>query len=255
MRYFIETLRFRNEPLFWFGVFCLLLALFFGLLIKMSQTEVMGVNAWYKPIKFALSIAIFSWTMAWYGHYLNAPRTIEIYNWIVIVLLGFEIVYIAIQAARGQLSHFNISSSTYAFLYFLMASAATIVTIATAYLGVLFLQGEFPDLPSYYVWAIRMGIFLFVVFSLEGFVMGSRMAHTIGGPDGGRGIPILNWSLKYGDPRIAHFIGMHALQVLPILSFYLLRNVKLTIGAGLIYALLAVFTLVQAFQAKPFYKI
>jgi hypothetical protein len=104
------------------------------------------------------------------------------------------------------------------------------------------------------LWAIRIGIIVFVIFSLEGFVMGSRMTHTIGGPDGESGIPVLNWSTKYGDPRIAHFIGMHALQVIPILSYHLLKSTRLTILIGIAYALLAVFTLVQALQGKPFIK-
>ncbi len=59
---------------------------------------------------------------------------------------------------------------------------------------------------------------------------------------------------KYGDPRIAHFIGMHALQVLPLVSFYLLKNTKATILLSALYLLLAVYTLVQALQGKPFIK-
>lgn len=80
------------------------------------------------------------------------------------------------------------------------------------------------------------------------------MSHTIGGPDGGAGIPILNWSKKFGDPRIAHFIGMHALQVLPVLSYYLLRNTQLTIFVSLLYLALAVFTLVQALKGKSLFS-
>jgi hypothetical protein len=84
--------------------------------------------------------------------------------------------------------------------------------------------------------------------------MGSALKHTIGGADGGPGIPVLNWSTRFGDPRVAHFIGMHALQVLPLISFYVLKNTKLTIILALLYAALAIFTLVQALQGKPFFS-
>jgi hypothetical protein len=84
--------------------------------------------------------------------------------------------------------------------------------------------------------------------------MGSKLTHTIGGADGGIGIRFLNWSTKYGDPRVSHFIGMHALQILPIISWYILKNRTYTTVAIVLYAMLAVFTLYQALQGRPFIK-
>lgn len=250
----LDTIRYRNEPLFYFGLICFATALACLLLIRFTNVQIAGVNAWYKPLKFALSIGIFVWTMGWYMSYLNAPKAVSLFNWAAIILLGFELGYIVFQAGRGQLSHFNVSSPLYASLYSMMAVAITILAVWTGYIGLLFFQNDFPDLPDYYVWGIRIGFVLFVIFSFEGFVMGSRLSHTIGGPDGGPGLPFVNWSTRFGDPRIAHFIGMHALQVLPILSFYVLRSVKATVVVGLLYSLLAVWVLVQAFQAKPLFR-
>lgn len=255
MDYFIGELKSRNEPLFWFGLISLALALAFLILTRVSQLQVAGVNAWYKPFKFAASIAIYSFTMAWYVSYLGPSFNTKVFNTVVIVLFGFEIVYIALQAYRGQLSHFNISTPLYSLLYSAMAIAASVVTLYTAYIGLLFFQNQFPALEPHYLWAIRISILLFVVFSFEGFVMGSRMAHTIGGPDGGSGIPLLNWSTKFGDPRIAHFIGMHALQVIPLVSYYLLKNTKATLLLGLLYGLLALAILIQALKGKPLFKV
>ena len=255
MKNFLETLYLRNEALTIFGAICLLAAIVFFILSRTTGIEVAGVNAWYKPMKFALSTLLFSWAMAWYSQYFGALTNLKAYNWGVILLLGFEVVYIAWQAGRGQLSHYNQSTPFYGFMFSMMALAATVVTLWTAYIGLLFFKNDFPELPDYYRWGIRLGIVIFVIFSLEGFVMGSRLSHTIGGPDGNHGIPFLNWSNKYGDLRIAHFIGMHALQVLPILAFHLLKKVKFTIALAVIYGLLAVFILVQTLGGKPFNKI
>lgn len=251
---FLIVLRSRNELLFWFGLICLIGAISFLALSVFSRIQVAGTNAWYKPFKFCLSTCLFAWAMAWYNAYLEPGLDLKLFDWVVTITLGFEIVYIALQASKGQLSHYNQSSPTYAFLFSLMAIAATIATLATAYIGFKFFQTDFPQLPDYYLWAIRIGIILFVIFSFEGFVMGANMAHTIGGADGGTGLPLLNWSTKFGDPRIAHFIGMHALQVLPILAFYLLKDLKLSLVVGGLYSLLAIWVLVQALQGKPFFK-
>lgn len=249
---FLAELRARNEILFWFGMANLVLALLFTGLSQITSIEVARTNAWYKPIKFAISIGVYSLTMAWLMYDLPYGRNIQLINWVIVITLGLEILYIGIQAGRGQLSHFNLSTPTYASLYSLMAIAATAVSLATLYVAIRFFLTDFPDLPNYYVWAIRLGLILFVVFSLEGFVMGSRLSHTIGGPDGGKGLPFLNWSRTFGDPRVAHFIGMHALQVLPLLAWYALRDLWWTLGVAILYAALALYVLIQALQAKPF---
>ncbi|AMR30267.1 hypothetical protein A0256_01940 [Mucilaginibacter sp. PAMC 26640] len=251
MNSFLITLKFRNEPLFIFGLLCFITAIALAVASRANPFQVAGTNAWYKPVKFALSIGIFCWTMGWFTGYLNLPWQVTIYNWVTISVLGFELVYITWQAARGQLSHFNRSTPLYAALYGAMAFAASAVTLHTAYIGLLFCTKTFPQLPDYYLWSIRLGIFLFVIFAFEGAIMGGRMAHTIGGPDGSGGLPFLNWSRRFGDPRIAHFIGMHALQVLPLLAFYLLKDVKLTWLAAVVYGVIAMLLLAQALNGRP----
>jgi hypothetical protein len=250
---FVQQLKLRNETLFYFGLICLAFSLLFLILAKTTSTEVYGVNAWYKPFKFAFSTLTFAWAMAWYCYYL--PNfNINFFNWTVIILLGFEIFYIALQASKGQLSHYNISTPVYAALYSMMALAATLVTIYTAYVGFLFFIHSFPDLPSYYVWAIRFGIIIFVVFSFEGFAMGSRLNHSIGALNDNSNWFIVGWSRTVGDLRVSHFIGMHALQVLPIVAYYVLKNSKLTIILSALYGLLALLTFIQALKGRPLIK-
>lgn len=250
---FIQTLLLRNPTLFYFGLICLVAALMFLVLTRTTKTKVLNVNAWYKPFKFAFSTFLYAWAMAWYCYYLT-DFNIQFFNWTTIVLLGFEIVYIAIQANKGQLSHFNLSTRFYATMYSLMAIAASLVAIYTAYIGVLFFNNDFPALPDYYVWSIRLGIVIFVIFSFQGFLMGSTLNHSVGAKNDNSNMFIVGWSKKVGDLRVAHFIGMHALQVLPFISYYILKNTTLTIVVSLIYAALALFTLIQALKGKPLIK-
>jgi hypothetical protein len=249
---FIEELKIRNESLFYFGLFCLSLSILFIVLTKLTTTQVHEVNAWFKPFKFAISIGLFAWTMAWYCHYLS-NFSVTPFNWVVIILFGFELLYITYQASQGRMSHFNVSTSTYSMLYSLMGLAATIVTLYTAYIGVLFFMQTFPDLPNYYVWAIRFGILIFVVFSFEGALMGSRMNHSVGAVNDNSNWFIVGWSKTVGDLRVSHFIGMHALQLIPFLSFYIFKNIKATIIISILYAVLATTTLVQALNGKPIF--
>lgn len=145
MKYFLGTLRLRNEPLFYFGLSCLLAALVGGLLIRLTSTQVTGVNAWYQPFKFFVSLGVFAWTMGWYLAYLGPRPGLSWYAWLVVILLGLEVAYIAGQAGRGQRFHFEVGTPLYAALYGGMALAAVAVALATAYVGGLFSGGTSPS--------------------------------------------------------------------------------------------------------------
>lgn len=250
MSQFLATLALRNAPLYYFGWVCLAGALGCAGLTQRSRTQVMGVNAWMKPLKFFASIGLFAWTMGWYLGYLGLRPAVTVYTWVVVGALAFELLCIAGQAARGQRSHFNTQSPFGTALSVAMGVAIVVMTLWTAYLGLVFGQAPLPGLPPAYAWAIRLGIGLFVVFALQGGLMVSRQAHTVGGPDGGPGRPVLGWSTRHGDLRVAHFVGMHALQVLPLLAWYGRLSVQSIGVVALFYGGLAVAVLALALQGR-----
>jgi hypothetical protein len=241
-------LKHRNNVLFWFGCLNGLTAVVLACCSLVNPIEFGGTNAWYKPIKFALSTIILSWSLGWYWGYLKLGKDLTVTNWVIVITLAFEVLYIAWQASLGKASHYNRSTPFYSFMFNLMALAASIATLAVAYIGIKFCRPIPVKLPNYYLWSIRFGIFLFVIFSFEGFVMGGNLAHTVGGPESSKGLPFINWSLSYGDLRIAHFIGMHALQILPLLAWFVLKNTKLVVLSAVLYFLLATLILVQALR-------
>jgi len=84
--------------------------------------------------------------------------------------------------------------------------------------------------------------------------MGALLKHTVGAPDGGEGLLLVNWSKNHGDLRIAHFFGMHALQFIPLLSVLIARNKQDVVLIALLYLAFVTATLVQAFMGKPLIK-
>jgi hypothetical protein len=103
------------------------------------------------------------------------------------------------------------------------------------------------------VWGIRLGLLLFIIFSLEGGLMVGLLKHTVGGPDGEPGLPLVNWSTEYGDLRIAHFIGIHSLQVLPLFGHYISKTKMQTILFSAAYFLLASALFLQAMKGIPLF--
>ncbi|MDX2191368.1 MAG: hypothetical protein SFY32_16060 [Bacteroidota bacterium] len=252
----ISELFYRNESLAWFGLANLILFVLAWVAYIVDNRILNGVNVWVKPMKFALALWILTWTLAWIMYYLPQSKSVLIIQWIVLITMTIEQLCIFSQAGRGVMSHFNVQSGWYnGAIFQVMGFAITIHTFAITYLTYLFFK-ESVDLPDSYLWGIRLGLVMFVLFSLEGFVMGALLKHTIGAADGGKGIPFLNWSINAGDLRVAHFIGIHALQIVPLVGYIVMilgGHFGYTLGFGFIYFCISCFTFVQAMLGKPLF--
>lgn len=248
----IAELRKRNSLLFYFGLLNLLGAVY--CMVRYQQQPIVivtGVNAWLKPIKFFLSISLLCWTMGWLGHYLKAQKQMKIYSWVLVLTMTFEMAVIVWQAANGRISHFNIETALYGRLFMAMGVAIGMATAWTAFIGFLFFRQRVFTISETYVWGIRLGILFFVAFSLEGGLMVSRMQHSVGGPDGSPGVPLFNWSNFLGDLRVAHFFGIHSLQILPLMGRYFTTTKKQMFIFALVYLILVLVYLGQALMGIP----
>jgi hypothetical protein len=188
-----------------------------------DSRTILGINPWIKPMKFSISIAIYVWTLAWYLHYVaRRRRAVAIVSWGVAICMLAEIAGITLQSARGVPSHFNVATPADAAIFTGMGIVIGINTVLVFRVLLLFLSNL--ELPSAYLWGIRFGLLIFLLASAEGVFMVIHGSHTVGAPDGGPGLPFVNWSTQHGDLRAVHFAGMHALQLLPLAGYWLGRT-------------------------------
>ncbi|HUO82495.1 MAG TPA: hypothetical protein VM616_06515 [Gammaproteobacteria bacterium] len=208
----------RRQPLLArLGLAHLLLFVVLTLIMPFDGRTITGVDIWLKPAKFALSIGTYLLTMAWFLGELRLHRAIVLATAVAIALaMTTEQMLITLQAARETTSHYNFATPFDAAVFRTMGWGVALNSLAvTATLVLFLLHRDAPDRLAY-LWGIRLGLALFLLGSLEGMLMIARGAHTVGLADGGPGIVLLNWSTRAGDLRVAHFLGIHALQALPI---------------------------------------
>ncbi|WP_144894121.1 hypothetical protein [Flavobacterium tiangeerense] len=80
--------------------------------------------------------------------------------------------------------------------------------------------------------------------------MGSRLNHSAGEFNDNSNWFIISWSKAICYLRVSHLIGMHTLQIRPPLSFYVVKQTKLTLSLAFICALLALLTLTRLLKSK-----
>ncbi len=230
-----------------------------------------GAPAWLKPAKFGISTAIYSFTLAWIFTYLQEwPRLKRIVGRTTAAVFVLEVGLITLQAARGTTSHFNVSTPLNATVFATMGIAILVQWAASLSVAIALFRQRFTDRAL--GWALRLGVLIAVIGAVIGGLMtrptdaqldSARTAritvvgaHTVGAPDGTPGLPGTGWSLAHGDLRVPHFLGLHAMQILPAFALLLgglvsvARRTRLVLVAAVSYGALVGILLGQALSGQ-----
>jgi hypothetical protein len=216
----------HTKSLFWLAVICVVVVIALIPLWILDSRELLGVSVWEKPIKFYISVAIFSFTYSWLSSFLTrGGRWVKLTGFVIAVSLAVEIVIILAMASIGETSHFNVSTPTAIAIWSIMATFISIVLFSTIFISLMILfqkQQEFNlklALGSINT-AVGMGLAYLMTWptatQLANY-QGIAGAHAVGVSDGGPGLPFLGWSTVAGDLRVGHFFGLHSIQVAAIL--------------------------------------
>ncbi|MGW6457196.1 hypothetical protein ACWF94_14970 [Streptomyces sp. NPDC055078] len=226
-----------NRPLTGASVFLGLLTLAALVALAVDPREITGQPAWAKPARFAFSFALYAATLMWLLTFVRGhERLVRLISWATAVGVVTEVLWVAGSAAAGRISHYNHDSSAATRLTVTMLVVISVVGLMSLLTIVLLLFQRVE--PPALAWALRLGLALTVVGMAVGALMitptpaqeaaadlGRGMpvigAHTVGRADGGPGMPLTNFSTAAGDLRVAHFVGVHALQALCLLGLLL----------------------------------
>jgi len=224
------------------AMLCIFLATLVGVIV--DHRVITGAPAWLKPAKFAISIAVYCFTLVWLlGFVENRPRLVRWVADVTVAGLIVEMLIILAQAARGTTSHFNMSTSLDASLWIAMGTFILLVWVANLLLAIVLMRQRMPD--RAFALSLRLGVAISSIGMAVAFLMTAPTAqqpetirhhgpggvgvhsigaHSVGVADGGPGLPLVGWSTVGGDLRVAHFAGLHALQVLPFFGWLLTRK-------------------------------
>lgn len=247
-------LRTWHRPLVLFGWSMVLLipVALVGLLV--DDRTLVNSPIWLKPLKFAVSLTIYAFTLAWLLTYLKKFQRVGWWAGTVLAAAGaLEMVVIVGQVVRGRRSHFNFETPLDTALFSIMGSTIVVLWVTHAIVAILLWRTKIEN--AALSWSIRLGLVISFLGLGVGFLMtqpkpgqaldgGTLGSHTVGAPDGGAYMAITGWSTEHGDLRVAHFVGMHALQVLPVLIALLGHRANAKLAWVLSGSFLGIFLLV-----------
>jgi hypothetical protein len=208
-----------------------------------------GVNAWNKPFKFFLSLAVQFATVAWAMSLLSKPqRGVATASFIMTAAGWIEMAYIIFRAARGEESHFNVGTPLASALYTIMGVFAVSITASSAFIGFKLWRG---DRKEFWAEAAALGLMLGALLgTIAGGYMSSQTSHWVGGgATDAHGLGFFNWSTSGGDLRVAHFVGLHAAQLIPLAALSGRRSV--VYGSAAIITIVTAAVFLQALAGMP----
>ena len=218
----------HTKSLFWLAVICVVVAIALIPLWILDSRELLGVSVWEKPIKFYISVAIFSFTYSWLSSFLTrGGRWVKLTGFVIAMSLAVEIVIILAMASIGETSHFNVSTPTAIAIWSIMATFISIVLFSTIFISLMIFfqkQQEFNLKLALALGSINTAVGMGLAYLMTwptatqlANYQGIAGAHAVGVSDGGPGLPFLGWSTVAGDLRVGHFFGLHSIQVAAIL--------------------------------------
>ncbi len=242
-----------------------------GLII--DPRVITGSPAWLKPSKFAVSIVIYCFSFIWLMSYVQGHT--RLVRWLMngtAIIFLVEMAVIVIQVLRGTSSHFNTTTALNSILFSIMGSMISFLFILAMIAAGLLLRQGFTN-PAF-AWSLRWGLLISLLGMALAFLMtvptstqlaalsaNQQMpisgAHSVGVVDGGPGLPIVGWSTTGGDLRVAHFVGLHAMQLLPLIGWFVSRwrlslrqQLRVIHGSAISYLGLVILLTWQALRAQ-----
>jgi hypothetical protein len=235
--------------------------------LLMDPRTLHDASVWAKPLKFELSLAIHMVTL---GFLVTLIKPEARAGWGVRSLAAFtvffslfELLYMALQAARGRASHFNNDTASEAIMYTLMGVGALGLVVCAFLLGAVIARRGRADLGKGLKFGAASGLILGSVLTLlVAGLMSTGMlvdeaGHWVGGVrSDANALPLFGWVRSGGDLRVPHFFATHLMQELPLLGLVADRlapgGAVLIVGLGAVAgAAIVAATFAQALAGLP----
>lgn len=237
----MQYANFKRQPLFWNGIVMVALTVTMIPFLFLDTRTLLGVNLWIKPIKFTVSLGIYSFSTVWIlERFLSDWKYNLKTQYALTITSAIEILLITWQAARGEASHFNVSNTWNQVIFSIMGTSISLFWLSHLVMILPILRNNqiAKAVKESLLWGLGIAGFGMII----GFFMTTPRpeqlelmkqgiyqtsgSHSFGKGDAGTGLLFFGWSTVIGDMRVPHFFGMHVMQLFFVLAAFLTRKLE-----------------------------
>ncbi len=227
LKHFPKNLKQRNSILFYFGSCLMALFVLFLIAFTICQYSIYELCHWLKPGKFTFSFAMYVFAMGWYLHYLKdslSETTLKAITWMIMIIITLEIMIMLAQSWMASTSYLSLhvppllTQSLQEKFYV----ACNVLILGGTGIAVFIAAQFFKNIqlkPMIYLWSIRVSFVIFILSCFLGILMMTYYGQTNLGSSG-LNIPFTQFSTVRSNLISMHFLGIHAIQIIPLITYY-----------------------------------
>lgn len=250
-----------QRALYRIGGLLLLSAVVHLAVLLLSGGSWSGALSWRKPILFGESFGLTAISLAWILGFL--PRR-PVLGWLIAAPTGLavlgEVVWVSLQQWRGVPSHFNFSTP-FDQTAFVLGGGVLIGITGVGILAIFAWCLVSLQAPGCIAWAIRIGLLLLLAAQGLGGLLIQNGLGRVFDPETGEfqraALDAAHVRGEAGELKLPHALSLHAIQVLPLLSFFLLfapwserRRTRTLLGGAAGYSGMVALATAQALSGR-----
>jgi hypothetical protein len=242
---FVQALQQRNKWLHLLGCFVFILGIISLGFLLFDIRVVDGISLWSMPFRLSIGSGVYIFTIAWLSYLLNNTRVRKVITAFIFLIFSCFLAIVFIQMINERIIFISRDTpfdqlmnqlSLVLFLFFL---------ILQMWITTLFLKQKKNMHSQHFTWGVRMGfvVFTFFLSILFAFFLFKDKNVYLEFLQFERGLPF--------EIQASFYLGLHSIQIIPLLSYYLFDQKKQVVFFSIGYVVL-ILVLMVLFLLKSF---
>lgn len=242
---FFQELQQRNKWLYFFGCFAMVVGIIIlGFLLFDTRTY-NGISLWILPFRFSIGSGIYIFSITWFSYLINNTNYRKAISFFIFLIFSCFLGIVITQLIKENIAFLSLETPFDLFMNQLGIVLLSSLLILQIWITSIFVRQKKNMHSQHYTWGVRMGFIVFTFFLSVVFTILLCKGKTVY-------LDIFQFhrGLSF-EIQTAFYLGLHSIQIIPFLSYYLFDKKKQVVFFSVSYLSL-ILILITSFLLKFF---